>query len=161
LKLHSKIPIRGFLLFLLIPFSCAVTDSAQDRKDIHSLMDSWHKAAATADEDVFFGSMTQDCIYLGTDQTEKWKRDELKEWSKKFFDRETAWSFTPFEREIYFSEDGQTAWFDEKLDTWMGLCRGSGILIKTPEGWKLSHYNLAVTVPNEKINGFIELVKGK
>ena len=158
LKLLNKILTRSFLLIL--PFSCAVIDNGQDRKDIHLLLDSWHKAAATADEDVFFGTMTENCIYLGTDKTEKWKRDELKEWSQEYFDRESAWSFTSFEREIYFSEDANTAWFDEKLNTWMGICRGSGIMVRTPEGWKLSHYNLAVTIPNEKINGFIELVKG-
>jgi len=161
LKLQNNILIRSLFLLLLIPFSCIAQDTAQYRTDIHLLMDSWHNAAATADEDVFFGSMTQDCIYLGTDETEKWKRDELKEWSKEYFDRESAWSFTAFDREIYFTKDANTAWFDEKLNTWMGICRGSGVLIRTDEGWKLKHYNLAVTVPNEKINGFIELVEGK
>ncbi|HAW51743.1 MAG TPA: hypothetical protein DCX54_05350 [Flavobacteriales bacterium] len=123
-------------------------------------MDSWHNAAATADEDVFFGSMTENCIYLGTDETEKWTREELREWSKEYFDRESAWAFTAHDREIYFSEDGNTAWFDEKLDTWMGICRGSGVLTRTIEGWKLCHYNLALTVPNDRIKGIIELIKG-
>ena len=40
----------------------------------------------------------------------------------------------------------------------MGECRGSGVMIKTKDGWKLSHYHLSVTVPNEKIQGFIDLV---
>ena len=123
---------------------------------LHILIDQWHQAAATADEDIFFGFMTVSCIYLGTDITEKWKRDELKEWSIKFFDRESAWAFTPFEREIYFS--GNTAWFDEKLETWMGECRGSGVLVYIDGEWKLDHYHLSVTIPNEKIQGFISLV---
>ena len=147
-------------MILLIPFSCSVIDTEKDRKDLHLLLDSWHLSAATADEDVFFGLMTEDCIYLGTDETEKWKRDELKEWSTEYFDRESAWSFTSFDREIYFSSDGKTAWFDEKLNTWMGVCRGSGVLLKTAEGWKLRQFNLAVLVPNDKIKGFIELVEG-
>ncbi len=122
------------------------------------MLDNWHKAATLADEDVFFGSMTEDCIYLGTDKTEKWKRDELREWSKDYFDRESAWAFEPFDRQIYI--DRKVAWFDEKLDTWMGECRGSGVVVLTEEGWKLKHYNLAVTVPNEKIQDFIQLVEG-
>ena len=133
-------------------------DSESEKKDIDGSLDLWHQAAATADEVAFFGFMTEDCIYLGTDKTEKWKRDELRMWSEKYFDRESAWSFEPLEREIYFSLDGKTAWFDEKLNTWMGICRGSGVLTKTNDGWKLRHYNLAVLVPNEKIEGFIELV---
>ena len=60
-----------------------------------------------------------------------------------------------------YSPDGKMAWWDELLDTWMGVCRGSGVLIQTEQGWKIKHYNLAVTIPNDKINGFIELVTGK
>ncbi len=161
LKLLNNFLTGSFTLILLLLFSCSVNNVEKDREDIHLLLDSWHQAAATADEDVFFGSMTENCIYLGTDKTEKWKRDELREWSEEYFDRESAWSFTSFDREIYFSDDGNTAWFDEKLNTWMGTCRGSGVLLKTEGGWKLSHFNLAVLVPNDKIQGFIELVEGK
>lgn len=135
------------------------TEVADDAKTIHSLMDNWHRAAATADEDTFFGSMAEDGIYLGTDATERWLRDDMREWSKEYFERESAWDFTAMERHVYFSEDGRTAWFEEELDTWMGICRGSGVLTLTNDGWKIRHYNLAVTVPNEVIEGFIELVK--
>jgi len=50
------------------------------------------------------------------------------------------------------------AWFDELLDTWMGACRGSGVLRKTSDGWKIAHYNLALTVPNEKMNQVIDVI---
>ena len=49
--------------------------------EIDTLLDRWHRAAATADEDVFFGSMTPDGVYLGTDPTERWLRDEMAEWA--------------------------------------------------------------------------------
>ncbi len=126
---------------------------------LDNFMDAWHKAAAEADEDTFFGSMTEDAIYLGTDPSERWLRDELKEWSKKYFERESAWDFTPTERHWTLSEDGKMAWFDELLDTWMGICRGSGVVVKTEEGWKLKHYNLAVTVYNEAIEEFKKINK--
>lgn len=128
---------------------------------IHQLMDAWHKAAATADEDVFFGSMTAEAVYLGTDDSERWLRDELKQWSAKYFDQDSAWDFTPHDRELYFAEDGKTAWFEEKLDTWMGPCRGSGVVDLTANGWKIKHYNLAMLVPNDKIDGFLKLIGKK
>ena len=83
------------------------TEGCQDSPDdgtraVHCLLDDWHRAAAIADEDVFFGSMTADGIYLGTDATERWERDEMKEWSKKYFERESAWDFTPISRHLYF-----------------------------------------------------------
>jgi len=126
---------------------------------INGVLDTWHRAAAEADGDVFFGSMMPDGIYLGTDASERWLRDDLREWSKKYFERGSAWDFSPREREVYLSADGQIAWFEELLDTWMGVCRGSGVLQKNVDGWKIRHYNLAVTVPNDAMDGFIELIK--
>lgn len=128
-----------------------------ETEKLNLLLNQWHEAAAKADENTFFGFMSEDCIYIGTDVTEKWRRDELKSWSQKYFERESAWSFKPFDREIYFSQN--TAWFDEKLETWMGICRASGVLIKTEEGWKLNHYQLSVTIDNDKIQDFIDLVE--
>lgn len=98
------------------------------QESLNDFMNAWHKAAATADEDIFFGSMAADGIYIGTDATEKWKRDEMKEWSKKYFDKDSAWDFTTIDRAFYLSDDEETAWFEESLDTWMGVCRGSGVL---------------------------------
>lgn len=126
--------------------------------EIHEIVDRWHKAAATANEDVFFGSMTEDAVYIGTDASERWIRDEMKTWSEKYFEQDSAWNFTPLERNITFNSDESLAWFDEILDTWMGTCRGSGVLSKTAEGWKIIHYHLAIAVPNEKVDGYLNLI---
>jgi len=125
---------------------------------IHQLMDNWHLAAATADEDVFFGSMTKDGIYLGTDESERWERDEMAVWAAPHFEKESAWSFTAYDRQVYFAEDGITAWFEEKLETWMGPCRGSGVVKLINDEWKIAHYNLAMLVPNDKVDGFLKLI---
>lgn len=136
-----------------------LTPKSDLRAELNNLVDNWHIAAATADENAFFGSMTADGVYIGTDASERWLRDELREWAKSAFERETAWDFKPSDRHIAIGADGRTAWWDEKLDTWMGICRASGVLVNTPAGWKIQHYQLSVTVPNEKIKPFIELVK--
>jgi ketosteroid isomerase-like protein len=137
------------------------TEPNTDLGAINQLMDAWHHAAAVADEEKFFGSMTPDGIYLGTDASERWLRDEMKEWSKKYFERESAWAFTAHDRQVYLSQNGQIAWFEELLDTWMGLCRGSGVLQKTADGWKIRHYNLAVAVANDVVNEYIKLLPKK
>ncbi len=137
------------------------TESTGDDLVINNLLDAWHRSAAVADEDIFFGSMTADAIYLGTDASEKWLRDELKAWSEKYFARESAWNFKPKKREVYFSKNKQTAWFDELLDTWMGDCRGSGVLRKEKGEWKLAQYNLSMMIPNDQVNGIIKLIAEK
>jgi hypothetical protein len=135
-----------------------ITERTQPEQEIHAFLDDWHQAAATADAEGFFGAMAEDAIYLGTDASERWLRDELREWAKEAFQGEVAWAFTPSERRLYFTSDKKTAWFEEKLDTWMGTCRGSGVVQQLDGAWKLKHYNLAVLIPNEKIEDFRKLV---
>ena len=43
-----------------------------------------------------------------------------------YFDKNPP-DFKPSDRQWNFSEDGNTAWFDESLETWMQGCRGTGI----------------------------------
>ncbi|HYG52668.1 MAG TPA: nuclear transport factor 2 family protein [Flavobacteriales bacterium] len=126
---------------------------------INDLMNTWHKAATTADEKVFFDFMYPGGIYLGTDKTENWTKEEFEKWSKKYFEKDKAWDFTPYDRHIYFANGNAYAWFDELLNTWMGVCRGSGVLKYENGTYKLMHYNLAVTVPNEKMKEFVKLNK--
>ncbi len=128
---------------------------------IDSLLERWHYAAAIADEDAFFGLMTQDAIYIGTDPSERWTRDELKVWSKKYFDSTSAWAFKPLSRNVRIGPGGQIAWFDELLDTQMGTCRSTGVMIRQDEVWKLVHYQLSVTLPNDKLDGFKTLIGKK
>ncbi len=127
--------------------------------EIDTIMNRWHRAAAVADEDVFFGLMTENADYVGTDPTEHWKRDELKKWSEKFFQRDSAWDFKPKKRIVYFTQNGQYAWFDELLDTWMGDCRGSGILHKTAEGWRIEQYVLSMTVLNDLTKSYLKILE--
>ncbi len=131
----------------------------REKRVIDSLMNGWHIAAAKADADAFFGLMTADAIYIGTDATERWLRDELKEWSKEYFQKETAWDFTPLSRNIEIGSGGQVAWFDELLDTWMGTCRSTGIMAKKDGQWLITYYHLSVAIPNEKIQEFIMLME--
>jgi len=136
-----------------------LADQAQSQQEIHTLMDAWHHAAATGDEQVFFDTMSEDGIYLGTDKNERWEKGVFQDWSAKYFERDTAWAFTPHDRVIYFSDAGKTAWFEELLDTWMGPCRGSGVLTSAGGQWQLRHYNLAMLIDYNDVNAVIEVIK--
>lgn len=155
--------LRAFLILAILgsTIGCIEKETRPDLEraetEINTLLDAWHEAAATADEEVFFGTMHPRAIYLGTDKTERWTRDELQAWAGKYFERDTAWAFTPLERHLNYSRDGKTAWFDEQLDTWMGVCRGSGVLTREQQGWTLRHYNLSMTIDNDVVDGVIRL----
>ena len=128
---------------------------------IGAVLDAWHQAAARADFDGYFGKMAQGGVFVGTDATEHWDKDAFMAFSRPYFEKGQAWSFTPLERHIYLAEGGQVAWFDELLDTWMQLCRGSGVVVKVGEEWKIAHYVLSMTIPNASAEGAIALKKEK
>ncbi|MGB0523446.1 MAG: nuclear transport factor 2 family protein [Flammeovirgaceae bacterium] len=153
--------MKRLILMTCLLILATHVNAQKAEQEINTFMDAWHKAAATADSEGFFGRMADDCIYIGTDKTERWLRDELKEWSKKYFARDKAWDFKPIERKVYFNKKKDYAWFNETLDTWMGVCRSSGVLQKDKKkGWLLKHYHLSVTIDNELIQGFLSLIHG-
>jgi hypothetical protein len=124
---------------------------------INAIVDNWHEAAANADFEAYFNAMSDVSIFIGTDATENWNKKDFIAFAKPYFDKGKAWSFTAFERNVYFSKDGKTAWFDELLNTQMKICRGSGILVKEGNNWKIKHYVLSMTVPNENVDEVVKI----
>jgi hypothetical protein len=126
----------------------AETDAALT-KQVNAFVDEWHDDAANA-RMAYFDKMAKDGVYIGTDRTELWQRDEFKAWAKKYFDRKSAWSFKATRRNVYASGDKSIIWFDELLDTPnMGPCMASGVIRKTARGFEIVHYQLSMAVPNE------------
>ncbi|MDP5077357.1 MAG: nuclear transport factor 2 family protein [Nonlabens sp.] len=143
-------------VFVFTLTSC-VTQKSVSQSEINETVDSWHLAASQANFDSYFNLMTSDAIFIGTDATENWKLQEFKEFSKPFFDKGKAWSFTTLERNVY-STNG-IVYFDELLDTQMGICRGSGVLKMENGSYKIAHYVLSIAVPNEHVTSLTALKK--
>jgi hypothetical protein len=138
----------------------AALNASQEKQAINTLLDNWHAAAAKGDYNGYFSKIAEDGKYIGTDATENWDKTAFSTFSKPYFDQGRAWDFKALERHVYFSKDGKTAWFDELLDTWMKVCRGSGVLEKEGNDWKIKHYVLSMTVPNNATQQVLPL-KGK
>jgi len=137
--------------------------SPDDRKlkaALNSFIGDWHKHAAESEHAKYIGAMAEGGIYIGTDATEYWTTGEFSKWSKPYFEKGKGWNLQSVKRNIYIGDDGQTAWFDELLDTNMGLCRGSGVLQKSEGHWKICHYVLSPTVPNE-LTKIVKALKGR
>ncbi|MBU2997744.1 nuclear transport factor 2 family protein [Cellulophaga baltica] len=132
-------------------------DNSKEKKEIRSVLNNWHKAAADAEFDNYFSYMTSNSVFIGTDNKENWQNEEFKTYSKPHFDKGKAWSFKSIDRNIYINETNDFAWFDELLDTQMKICRGSGVLQKVEGEWKIAHYVLSITIPNEKVEEAIKL----
>jgi hypothetical protein len=151
--------VKKYIFLLLILSACGSKKSGPltEEQKTDKLLTDWHKAAATANFNNYFGALTDDAIFIGTDATEYWNKTQFEAYAKPHFDKGKAWSFTTLKRNIYFSSDNKMAWFDELLDTQMKICRGSGVLVKTEQGWKIKHYVLSMTIPNENVNEVVKI----
>lgn len=129
------------------------------QRELERLVSSWHQAATEADEEIYFGLMAPNSVFIGTDASERWSKDQFMRYAEGAFKKESAWDFKTNYRNITVAEDGRQAWWDEQLDTWMGTCMATGVLSKTEEGWLITHYQLSLAVPNDKISDFKELLK--
>ena len=127
------------------------------KANINATLDAWHKAAAEANYNDYFNLMTDNAVFIGTDATENWNKTNFRAFAKPFFDKGKAWNFTVLERHIYFDKTGKMAWFDELLNTQMKICRGSGVLVKKGTEWKIQHYVLSMTIPNDNTNEVVKI----
>lgn len=146
----NRIIILMCILFL--SQSCTLSriqKSGIEKQKIQVNIDAWHKAAAEAKFDAYFNLMAEDAVFIGTDATENWNREQFMKFCKPYFDKGKAWNFTALERNIYMNHQNNQAWFDELLNTQMKICRGSGVMRKEHGQWKIVHYVLSMTIPND------------
>jgi len=64
------------------------------------------------------------------------------------------------ERNIYFSDDDQTCWFDELIrNDKHGQLRGTGVLKLVDQEWKIMQYNLVLPMPNDLLPKYAQEIK--
>src|SRR5690242_17725974 len=111
----------GLLIIVLFISSCTTdkttdtatqqTSPADERKFIAAMLDSMNTAAAAADFQQYFSFYADSSVFMGTDATEYWDKQAFMKWAKPYFDKRTTWDFTALQRNIYFGEENNIAWF--------------------------------------------------
>jgi ketosteroid isomerase-like protein len=146
------------LLLLFSPFA-AVADPAAEQAAIGQVIDGFHDAAAQGDKARYLGHMTDDAVFMGTDEWERWPKDpEFNDYVSSRFKDGAGWNYSSVERKIMIAESGDTAWFDEVVySETNGRFRGTGVLSKSDGEWKIAHYAMSFLVFNENWRDVIEL----
>ena len=150
--------VNTFLLSFILIITMSNDLLMAQNPEIDQMLNKWHAAAARADQQAYFSYFTDDAVYIGTDSSEIWTRDQFYRWASPYFEKGKAWSFKANSRNVYVDGSGKIAWFDELLDYGKGTLRGSGVLSKQADGWKIRHYVLSLPVPNDKFKAVVELL---
>lgn len=123
-----------------------------DTTAVNAVIDRLHEAASVADGAAYFDLFTPQARFIGTDATERWSREEFRTYAMPYFSQGKGWTYHPRDRVVSILpiECRCVASFDELLDNVAyGETRGSGVLIRTADGWKIDQYVLSFAVPNE------------
>ena len=145
------------LLFFTL-FSCAqnIQSPQTDIAAINKVLDDYHQAAANGEWDIYFDLMSDDGVFIGTDAQERWVKQEFRQYSSG----SNGWVYTPQQRNVNITPDGLSAWFDEALlSQSYGSSRGTGVLMLTVVGWKISQYHLTLPIPNGIVRGITDQIK--
>ena len=159
--------IKIFFVALLLSTSIQTFANNHSQADITSIkqaLDTFHQAAADANAKVYLSLLADDAVFLGTDATERWSKQEFSQFVLPKFRKGSGWLYTPVSRHISLIKPqtgvNHIAYFDELLDNEnYGRCRGTGVLIKTKQGWKITQYSLSVPLPNAIAKELIQTIQ--
>lgn len=150
-----------YLAFLAMLFSVtAVADNQEtDLLAIGAVIDNFHDAAAHGDKTRYLDQLTDDAVFMGTDEWERWpKRPDFIDYVGSRFKDGTGWKYQSVERTIKISDSSEFAWFDEVIfSASNGRFRGTGVLSRQDGRWKIAHYAMSFLIFNENWDDVIEL----
>jgi len=152
---HNDWRVLG--LTILLSGSAQGAESSQSEfTGVAEVLDAFHAAAAVGNWDSYFELMSDDGVFIGTDAGERWTKAEFRAYAGN----RRGWIYHPGARNVNLTPDGNSAWFDEILDSEsFGVARGTGVLINTPAGWKISQYHLTIPIPNQLIGEFTRAIQ--
>ncbi|MFK7830345.1 MAG: nuclear transport factor 2 family protein [Congregibacter sp.] len=150
---------------LTISFFCLLAtglgaDERSDTDAINLLLNDFHLAAAAADEERYLGYFAPNGVFMGTDDWERWPLPEFKLYVAERFEGGVGWNYVPEARNLGFSAQGDTVWFDEiMVSARWGRFRGTGVVTRAGDVWKIAHYSLTALVPNESFQAVSKITR--
>ena len=150
------------MIYALMTAALILSPEADTRVSPGAAIDTMHAAASRADSAAYFGTFTADARFIGTDAGERWSLAEFKAYAEPYFARGQGWTYRVTDRhlEILDQPCQCVAVFDELLDNdSYGQVRGSGVVVKQGEDWKIKQYVLSFTVPNDKARDVVAAIK--
>lgn len=153
-----------FAIILLLAGLSPLLASASDSEteiEIGQVIDDFHDAAAHGDRDRYLGHLTDDAVFMGTDEWERWpKHPDFVNYVGSRFQDGSGWNYRSVDRKIRVADSGDIAWFDEVVfSETNGRFRGTGVVVRESDGWKIAHYAMSFLVLNENWEDVIELTR--
>jgi ketosteroid isomerase-like protein len=137
----------GIILAALVIWPAAPAMANAEEEAVGAVLNALHQRASAADFDGYFALYHPRAVFLGTDRDEYWPLAEFKRYTRARFANGEGWTYHPVERFVHVA--GDSAWFEERLQHQRyGQTRGTGVLLKNGDRWRIVQYNLTLPIPN-------------
>ena len=150
--------MKNILIIILVSVGIGQNIGATDA--VESVLDNLHLYASEANGEKYFDLFAKNAVFFGTDISELWDKEAFQVYGMARFASGTGWTYFMKKRNVYFSDDGKTAWFDEILiSKKYGEFRGTGVLKIVSTEWKITQYNLLLPIPNDLMKKYAGEIK--
>ena len=149
--------MKNILIIILVSVGIGQNIGATDA--VENVLDNLHLYASEANGKKYFDLFAKNAVFFGTDISERWDKEAFQKYGMARFASGTGWTYFMKERNVYFSDDGKTAWFDEILINKSGEFRGTGVLKIVSTEWKITQYNLLLPIPNDLMKKYAGEIK--
>ncbi len=148
------------LTVLFAAIACAQQPDAH-AVAIEAVLDDFHNAAANGDKDRYLKHLTDDAVFMGTDEMERWPKDpNFTDYVNARFQNGRGWEYRSVERHVSIGDDFDVAWFDEVVfSETNGRFRGTGVLVRESNAWKIAHYAMSFLIFNENWEEVIAITR--
>ena len=147
-------------MLILLNIFMIMSFNKKEKIMVSDVLDKLHHYASVADGKNYFNLFHEESVFFGTDEKERWNKKEFQEYALNRFNNGEGWTYISISRNIYLDEDENTAWFDEKLENKKyGTFRGTGVLMKINNSWKIKQYNLLLPIPNDLLIKYSKKIK--
>ena len=106
--------MHKYLLFIFL-FSTYYSQNIRSEKAVGVVLDNLHLYASQASGKKYIDLFSEDAVFFGTDISERWPKEDFRTYAMGRFKTGVGWTYYMKERNIFFSDDGRTAWVDEIL----------------------------------------------
>ncbi len=149
--------MKNILIIILV--SVGIGQNIESTDAVENVLDNLHLYASEANGKKYFDLFAKNAVFFGTDISERWDKEAFQKYGMARFASGTGWTYFMKERNVYFSDDGKTAWFDEILINKSGEFRGTGVLKIVSTEWKITQYNLLLPIPNDLMKKYAGEIK--
>jgi len=136
----------------------AADDTELDK--VNRVIDQLHQYASHAQSKEYFELFAENAVFIGTDAQEIWSKQAFQKYAQPHFSKGKGWTYTAHNRHVYFAAVGNIAWFDEMLsNASLGVTRGTGVLEKVNQQWKITQYHLTIPIPNGLADDIVKMIR--